>query len=174
MIFNKIFEESNIKNDSNMISREAVRAIIVNENRILLVHSNKGDFKFPGGGLEDNETHEEGLVREVKEETGYMNCRVQNKVGFVCEKKMDENDDNTLFKMASHYYFCELINDARIAQQLDAYESLQQFTARWVSIDEAIKQNESLINVSDNNRWLRRETFVLKELKNFLALDCNK
>ncbi|MFJ7405043.1 MULTISPECIES: NUDIX hydrolase [unclassified Lysinibacillus] len=169
MIFNKIFEESNIKNYNNTMSREAVRAIIVNENRILLVHSNRGDFKFPGGGLEDNETHEEGLVREVKEETGYMNCRVQNKVGFVCEKKMDEYDDNTLFKMTSHDYFCELLNDLMIAQQLDAYESAQQFTAMWVSIDEAIKQNESLINAANNNSWLQRETFVLKELKKYLA-----
>ncbi len=36
-----------------------------------------------------------------------------------------------------------------IAQQLDAYESAQQFTAMWVSIDEAIKQNESLIKTAE-------------------------
>ncbi|MFJ7665755.1 NUDIX hydrolase [Lysinibacillus sp. NPDC097195] len=167
MIFSQIFEQTTSNHCTNTIYREAVRAIIINNQKILLVHSEKGDYKFPGGGLEDNETHSQGLVREVKEETGYVNCRVQTKVGFISEKTVDVDDDNQLFQMMSHYYLCELIDEQKIDQQLEAYELAQQFTAKWVSLDDAIKQNESLLNESQNNRWLPRETFVLKALKKY-------
>ncbi|MBI6015060.1 NUDIX domain-containing protein, partial [Clostridium perfringens] len=41
-------------------------------NLILLDISNRGDYKFPGGGVEKGETPEETLRREVQEETGYI------------------------------------------------------------------------------------------------------
>ena len=41
---------------------------------------------FPGGGLEEGETLEEGIVREIKEEFG-INVKVKEKTGnkIVCE-----------------------------------------------------------------------------------------
>lgn len=167
MIFNKVIEEQRIQGEINVNYRDAIRAIIFKNNLILLVHSNKGDYKFPGGGVEDNESHSECLIREVAEETGYINCIVKDKLGSVIEKKLDEYDNNSLFQMTSHYYLCELINDKRIAQQLDDYESAQGFSPAWVSLNEAIEQNEKIINDFENgkNGWLKRETFVLKKLK---------
>ncbi|MEO4052285.1 NUDIX domain-containing protein [Solibacillus sp. CAU 1738] len=168
MKFSKIVEAANITNYNNTKIREAVRAIIVKNDKILLIHSNKGDYKFPGGGIEEKESHCEALIREVKEETGYINCQVHNKIGYICEMKMDEYSENTLFQMRSHYYLCELMNEEKITQQLDDYEYIQQFTPKWVSIDEAIRQNESLMNDSGKNGWVPRETFVLIELKKFI------
>jgi 8-oxo-dGTP pyrophosphatase MutT (NUDIX family) len=164
--FNKILDEPNIKNCKSTSQREAVRAIIISNNSILLVQSNRGDYKFPGGGVEENESHSMALIREVREETGYTNCIVKDKVGIVIERNLDEYDHHVLFEMTSHYYLCELTNDERTTQQLDEYESLLDFTAKWVALDDAIKQNENLINEFDKNSWLKRETFVLKELKN--------
>lgn len=49
-----------------------VSAIILRDNKILLIHRKKNGeeyWVFPGGGVEDTETIEEGIVREVKEET---------------------------------------------------------------------------------------------------------
>ncbi len=165
LIFSKEIEETNITHYNHTKIREAVRAIIIKNDKILLIHSNKGDYKFPGGGVEENESHDEALIREVKEETGYVNCQVHTKIGFICENKMDEYMDNTLFQMRSHYYLCQLMNDESIAQQLVDYEIIQQFTPKWISIDEAIRQNESLMNDSGINDWVPRETFVLKEFK---------
>ena len=45
----------------NKIVRTAVRAIILRDEAILLIRTAKGDLKFPGGGLEHNETFEEAL-----------------------------------------------------------------------------------------------------------------
>lgn len=165
MIFNMITEEPNMKNFKSINRREAVRAIIISDDTILLVQSNKGDYKFPGGGVEENESHAEGLMREVREETGYTACVVKDKVGTFVERNVDEYEHDSLFEMSSHYYLCELANEERVAQQLDEYESLLDFTAKWVTLDEAIRQNEHLLNECEKNSWLKREAFVLKELK---------
>ncbi|TMW71202.1 NUDIX hydrolase [Alteribacter natronophilus] len=54
--------------------------VLTRENRIVLVEQYRhagGDFylEVPAGKKEDNETHEEGLIREVKEETGYVSSK---------------------------------------------------------------------------------------------------
>ncbi|MBQ8814595.1 MAG: (deoxy)nucleoside triphosphate pyrophosphohydrolase [Lachnospiraceae bacterium] len=54
------------------ITVRVVAAIIVHEDRILATQRGYGDFKdgweFPGGKVEENETPQEALVREIKEE----------------------------------------------------------------------------------------------------------
>ncbi|GAM12162.1 NUDIX domain-containing protein [Mesobacillus selenatarsenatis] len=172
MNFDMIIEDPLQANVERTIERVAIRAIIMSNNRILLVHSSRGDFKFPGGGLEENESHEECLIREVREETGYIHCTVNDKVGTVTERKMDEYIDNALFEMTSHYYLCELASVEKTAQQLEGYEAELNFTPKWVTLEEAIKQNESLIERYEQNGWLRRETFVLKQLENMLIEEC--
>ncbi len=49
------------------------RAIIINNDKILLMHRRKNGeeyFVLPGGGIEEGETPEEAVKREVYEETG--------------------------------------------------------------------------------------------------------
>ncbi|WP_318614639.1 NUDIX hydrolase [Sporosarcina sp. YIM B06819] len=169
MKFKKVLESPIIKNHTGIMQREAVRAIICTNNKILLARSDRGDYKFPGGGVEENESYSEALVREVREETGYINCIVKGLMGVVIERKMDEFVNGHVFEMTSHYYPCELTNVETISQELDEYESIFKFTPQWVGIEDAIKQNESLITRFENNSWLKRETFVLKELKEYVG-----
>lgn len=168
MMFNKLIEEQQIKGDIKVNYREAIRAVILRKNKILLIRTNKGDYKFPGGGVEGHENHSECLIREVAEETGYVNCTIKDKLGSVIERKLDQYDNNALFQMNSHYYLCELINDEKIAQQLDEYEFDQEFSPEWILLDEAIEQNEKCVNSFVKNTWVKREIFVLKELKNII------
>jgi 8-oxo-dGTP pyrophosphatase MutT (NUDIX family) len=168
MIFHEVFGNQKInENDVKINYREAVRAVIIQENKILLIQSNKGDYKFPGGGVEKNESHVEGLLREVTEETGYINCIVKDKIGVVIQKHIDEYDNSSFFQMTSHYYICELINHERVSLQLDDYEVVQEYKPKWVTLDDAIYQNEKVINQFEKNRWIKRENFVLKELTKF-------
>ena len=51
--------------------RPSVRAVIVRDSKVAIVYSAKYDYyKFPGGGIEADESHEQTLIREVSEETG--------------------------------------------------------------------------------------------------------
>lgn len=51
--------------------RHTSRAIIIKNNKLLLVTGHGADFYWtPGGGVENNETPPEALIREVKEELG--------------------------------------------------------------------------------------------------------
>jgi ADP-ribose pyrophosphatase YjhB (NUDIX family) len=45
--------------------RTAVKAFIMQDHKILLMHSNRGDYKFPGGGVEEGETLPRALNKEL-------------------------------------------------------------------------------------------------------------
>ena len=52
--------------------RVSVKAIIKDsDGRVLLLQEADGQWDLPGGGLEHNESVQDGLAREVLEETGY-------------------------------------------------------------------------------------------------------
>ena len=54
--------------------RVGAYAVIVQDGTLLLTHWNENGrtgWTLPGGGLEDYETAEQAVVREVREETGY-------------------------------------------------------------------------------------------------------
>lgn len=54
-------------------ARTACRAIIVKESEMLLSFDTKtGQWMFPGGGLEQNESEDQCVIREILEETGYV------------------------------------------------------------------------------------------------------
>lgn len=53
--------------------RESSRAIIFKDNKVVLIYRKKNNqeyYVFPGGKVEDGETNEECVIREIKEELG--------------------------------------------------------------------------------------------------------
>lgn len=54
--------------------RQAVMAIILNSDNCFLIGSSPrdGGYKFPQGGLEADESPENGLIREINEELGLV------------------------------------------------------------------------------------------------------
>jgi 8-oxo-dGTP pyrophosphatase MutT (NUDIX family) len=164
MLFNKLFGIEKLEVDLKINVRNAVRAVIVRDGKILLIHSNRGYYKFPGGGVEGNETDSEALLREITEETGYINCEVQEKLGVVVQRHIDEFDPNSYFQMTSVYYRCELRNEEQGLQQLDGYELDEEFTPKWVVIEEAIRENDEMIRRFEHSGWIQRENYVLKKM----------
>lgn len=175
MYFNKLlYNAETAEGIVKMIHRTAVRAVIIRKGRILLVHSNQDYYKLPGGGVEDGESYLVALLREVAEETGYINCAVKNKIGIVTEKRLDQFEKDGCFQMDSHYYLCELTSDEKIDQRLDDYEWEQGFTAVWCDIDEAIQENQIALEQGEAKFFIHRENFVLAEVKRNLVLLSNE
>ena len=171
MLFDEVIyrDDKRLLNFDNnrIILRNAVRAVIIKENKILMVHLGKtNEYKFPGGGIEENETVEEALAREVLEEAGCNVIRIEEKIGIMIELGIAEEDENSIFKMISEYYAVK-IGDNQFDQKLDKYEEDLEFIPCWTEIEKAYKTNREIIdNGYASTPWIRRETRVLEILYN--------
>lgn len=167
MIINEVLGIQKIKDPKIKITtRQAVRAIVIRDNKLLMVHTNKGDYKFPGGGIKKSENHEEALRREVTEETGYIVDRMKEEVGTIIQRNPNQFDSTGIFQMTSYYYFCD-VKKSITEQHLDKYEQEQEFSPVWIGIDEVIATNEAILTQKNShiNPWVYRETLALKRIK---------
>jgi 8-oxo-dGTP pyrophosphatase MutT (NUDIX family) len=165
----KIFDKRNSKvGYQPILYRNAVRAIILNDNKVLLVYSETSkEFKFPGGGLEQGETRHFALRREVKEEVGRNIKSVNEPLGYVDQIYNDIYDEKKYFYQRSYYYFCE-VEDEYLGLNLSESEIALKFLPKWVEIDEAIAVNQAKLDSGDAFPWTERELYVMKLLKGLM------
>ena len=149
-----------------MIYREASRAIIIKDNKIAMVKSLKeGFYKFPGGGIWENESKEDAVVREVLEETGLTLKKESIKeYGYTLENRKSDVYENSLFSQKSFYFFAD-IEDYLLEQRLTEDERELEFVLEWIDLKEVHRLN-SLIEINKDNRFVERETKVLELLIN--------
>lgn len=166
MYFNKVISSNRQPDTAHIISRRtAVRAIIMEKDKILMVRSSRGYFKLPGGGVEEGESRAEALVREVAEETGFMHCRIGTEIGTVSEQRPDQSSKDAWFHMNSHHFLCELSTKDQAAQSLSGYELEERYLPVWVSLQEAIDKNNSAYEMDKSLVFIPRENFVLEWVK---------
>lgn len=147
------------------LEREAVRAVTFRGHKLLMVYSSTvGDYKFPGGGVERDESHEQALGRELMEECGAALIQVDGAVGSVVEYSLPFEKGYETFKMTSFYYNCT-IGDEFVNQSLEGYEKALGFEPVWVELDKAIAVNQKLLALLHPPKWLQREIFVLEYLR---------
>lgn len=119
-----------------------VAAIIVKNNKIFVTQRGYGEFKggweFPGGKIEENETPEDALKREILEE---LNVKI--KVG---EHFHTVEYDYPKFHLSMRCYICGLIDEN--------IELKEHSAAKWLAINE--------LNTID---WLPADVIVIKYLK---------
>jgi len=167
MLFeHEIYHAANLNLSGRAYIRIAARAIILDGDSMLMIYSPSCDeYKFPGGGVERNESMEAALVREVREETGAVVGRIVSKVGQVIEYDRPKERQLDLFTMRSSYYLVTVTAE-RLEQKLDAYESKLGFTPRWVDVDEAIRLNEATLarGNAQMTRWITRDTWALRQV----------
>ncbi len=162
----KIFDRRKTKIGAQpIVYRNAVRAIIMRGNKVLLVYSEKAkEYKFPGGGIEQDEPKDVALRREVQEEVGHLIKSVNEGLGYTDQIYNDIYDENIYFYQRSYYYFCE-VKDEYVGMKLSGYEIALRFKPAWVTLDEAIEVNETKIRENNEFPWTERETYILKLLK---------
>ena len=144
--------------------RLAARGIITKDDKVLMIYCKYfNDYTFPGGGVENGEDEILALHRECEEEAGVV---VKNVRDFYKTFEKREIDDETVLLHESHYYLCDVKSFCQ--QKLESYEVELGYEPVWISIDEAIKNDEikkASLSDTDYKGVLERELLILYKLK---------
>ena len=87
-----------------------VKGIILNSYNKLLLVFNNDTYQLPGGHLKNNETINECLSREIREEIG-IDIDVDSIEPFLCIKTYDKDYNNTGKKVLNMIYYFKIDND---------------------------------------------------------------
>ncbi|RIA65009.1 NUDIX domain-containing protein [Anaeroplasma bactoclasticum] len=151
-------------------SRPSARAIIIKDNKVYMIHNKKYDFyEFPGGGIEEDESMKDALIRETKEEAGLI-IKVDSikEFGYVHRANKDIYDNEVTFVQDNYYYLCD-VEDIMINQSLSEREKEDGFILELVDFN-------TVFNVNKNNDHgpvfspliIERDTKVLEMAIEFL------
>jgi len=107
---------------------DVVAAVIKKDNLYFIAQRNRNKhfafyWEFPGGKVDNQETFENALKREIKEELS-INIKVFNHIA--SEKHKDDKID-----VKVHYFLCETINENMF---LSEHEDM-----KWVQKNELVK-----------------------------------
>ena len=143
--------------------RPSVRGIIIRDGRIAMVHSLKYDYyKFPGGGIEDGESLEQALIREVAEEAG-LQVIPQSIREYGLVHRVQKGDQEDIFIQDNYYFLCDTEAEVR-PQHLDGYEAEERFTLEFTDPRHAIHTNRSADHGPKDPIMVEREAKVLELL----------
>lgn len=142
--------------------RHSSRSIVIKNHKVEMVHSMKYDYyKFPGGGIEDNETRIESLIRETQEEAGLVIIADSIKeFGYVHRIEKSDHLDADYFIQNNNYYLCD-VEEMVISQKLDDYEQDENFTLEWIEPQKSIYVNRNVDHGPKSQNMIEREARVL-------------
>lgn len=165
--------------------KATVTAVIIQDNKILLLKRNeepfKGQWDLPGGYMQEKETIEEALKREIKEELNINNINstfIKTLPGTAFWK-------NEKFPILSHFFLTEINEDIKLNQENDEYQfvSLRNINASDIVFDSNqnmiswVKENftfdmervKELINQLDSSTVVNEQSLYKAMLNGFLS-----
>jgi len=117
--------------------RPAAYAIIVADGKILLMKE-RGLFHMPGGGIDLGELPEDGVIREVKEETGLTvtNPRLAGTLSTFFTHTRNPAMEAAHVQSLLLYFHCDVIDGSLSTDGLEEDEKLYGLEPEWVSIED--------------------------------------
>lgn len=145
--------------------RNSARSIILRGGKVAMIHSLKQDYyKFPGGGIEAEETPVEAMIRETREEAGLVvRPETVREYGLVHRIQRGGVDPNECFIQDNFYYFCEAEEEI-LPPQMEDYEVEAGFTLEFVDARHAARTNRESALENRYQTMLLREARVLEML----------
>ncbi len=151
--------------NKTVFTRLATRSIAIHEEMILLMYTERyEDYSLPGGGLDVGEDKVEGMIRELREETGAQNIHNIKPFGIYEEYRPWYKPDYDIQHMISYCYTCEIDQELGNSS-LESYEIKNGMKASWVNIHKAIQHNEKTMATSAKKGMsIEREIYLLKQI----------
>lgn len=163
-----VYNHDNIKESDVEEIVIRVKAVIINSKNELMLGYCDNTYQFPGGHLEENETLEEGLIREVKEETG-IDIRDYDLKPFEKIAYYTNNYRNTGKTRKNELYFYLIKTDESYDENkmnLDVFEKDNNYIIKMIPLSNV--EGVLIKSIPDNpiNKIIVEEMLtVLKEVK---------
>lgn len=127
-----------------------------------MLHSELYDYyKFPGGGIEADETAQDALIRETREEVGLVIKEDTVKpYGYVHRRLKSNQDPSVCFVQDNFYYLCD-VEDQVVEQALDSYEADEGYNLVFVTAQEVLDKNFSVGQTPYDKSMFEREAMVV-------------
>lgn len=110
-------------------------AVVIDGDKILLSPQHGDKYDLPGGKIELTESVDEGLVREVKEETG-IDVSVRKLLGVEdILFKVTFREPQEVWHSVMLYYACDKIGGEISTDGFDEHETSYAQAAEWVELD---------------------------------------
>ena len=139
--------------------RRAARAVVVNDiGQIALMHFTKtGSYKLPGGGIDEGESVESALHREVREESGY-------EITDIRELGAIEEDRHYCGMHQISYCFTAKVGQF-VGTKLTEKETAEGMQLVWVeSIEKAVAAIEASSILDESGDRIGHEMMKLREV----------
>lgn len=142
----------------NWRERTAVRAVLFDaEGKIALLHVRKqGYYKLPGGGLDGDETIEQGLERELLEETG-CHAKVTGEVGEIEEFRNEEK-----IHQRSFIYLAKVVGKKGKINLMDD-EIAEDFQLEWAELADALDKIKNAHPKVYEGHFIKKRDQILLE-----------
>ncbi len=167
---NIILNKDDLKESELKEQTSKVRAVLLDENENILVANYGGVLLLPGGSIDENETEEEALKRELKEELGieYQKEELDFLATINHYQKNYPKRDNTYTNrlVITHYYIGNYKPINQENRQLTEKEQKGNFKLFLMSIKELINIIENNQTANPRNQYFNNELLeILKFLK---------
>ncbi len=145
-----IINDNQLKNEDIEMEVIRVKGLILNsKGKILLAHNNN-TYQFPGGHKEDNETKDECMLREIKDETG-IQLEIKEPP-FLCIKTYDADYFGTGKKVLNSIYYYRFFTDEAPNFSKTHYDELElasDFNLYYISFNQLKSFLQKNINEMD-------------------------
>ncbi|MBQ6497250.1 MAG: NUDIX hydrolase [Bacilli bacterium] len=166
-----------IINDKNLTENDMesevirVKGLILNSNGKILIAHNNNTYQFPGGHVDGDESINECIVREIKEETG-INLKVTEDP-FMSIVTYNQNYFGTGKKVLSKIYYYRFFTDEEPNLEETEYDELElatDFNLFYVNFEDFDSFLEKNIESGELDENIGREMlYVFSEYNNIFG-----